>query len=713
MADRVRYPVLISAVLSFICPGYAQDDQPPTSAPATTQRHIPTHAELVAAAGKRPLLTRELRKADGKPMSDSEASDVRQAEEGLNRIPELRAAGKYAEARDQAEKSGKVLAKILGPMHYLNLTASVQYQTLERYLSANPENLKQLQEADAAEAAAAKAVRDGDFFTARTQATKAISLRERILGDMAPDLIEPLRLLGYAQTELQSLDDAEAQLNRALEICEQSYGKAHPRTAAVLDRQGWMYIYRGKPDDADPCLRRALHILTSTLGESAEAAETMDNLGTALGYKSRGDFLEAVNSKLRALVIREKVLGEKSKDTAISLSNLAWLYSRGGLDKEVIPMRVRALDILRETLGPDHRDTLVEMSNLAQAYRQSGNPVEAAKLYRELVAHDEKENNPKDAIAVSHLTMLGSVLLESGEQAEGEKVMQQAKDRLGKLHDQGEHGAAMYQANQLSLAYQSRRMLDDACDVRKMAYDWDSRRPGRVNQNSLRAKVQFGLLLGEVGKLQESKAILEKAVEEAAIVYGKDDRDTTVSMIALSSTLEKLNELDEAARLCSQIMRITESKFPEGSLPQAYALIALAKVQQRQKSFDLAKFSLEEAQSILETSRARDPIRTISLAQDLADCLGGMGQKEEQIAKLQEALKLCDEMDAAYPLQRQGMRVSILNSLRKALTGGDSAELEKVTTELRKILVELRDARALNADDRQCLKELGIPESRG
>lgn len=713
MASRALFVLCLSILMASTSPLGAQESDSPTTAPATSQRARPTHAQLVLAASQRPLTTRELKKSDGSPLSDAEMSEVRQAEEGLQKIAELRAGGKYNEARSQAEKSGRVLARILGTRSYLNITASVQYTIMDRYVAAKPEQRGELREAEAAEAAAAKAVKDGEFLTARTEASKAVSIRERLLGDLNPDLIEPLRLLGYAQTELQALDDAEAQLTRALEICEQSYGKNHPRTAAVLDRQGWLNIYRGKPDEAETALRRAVYILTSTLGETAEAAESMDNLGTALGYKSNADFLEAVNTKLRALVIREKILGPKSKDTAISLSNLAWLYSRGGLQEEVIPMRKRAMETLREALGPGHRDTLVETSNLAQAYRQSDQPDEAAKLYRELVAHDEKENNPADAIAVSHLTMLGSVLLESGEQAEGEMVMQKAFDRMVKLYEQGEQGAAIYQANQLALAYQTRRMLDDACRVRKQAYEWEGRRPGRVTQNSLRAKVQLGLLLAEVGQLKESREILTKAVEEANIVYGKGERDTTVSMIALASTLEKMNELSEAAKLCSEILRITETKYPDGTLPHAYALMALGKVQLRQKSYDLAKFSLEEALMIMDNSRGKDPVRNIAVLQDLADCLGAMGDKKGQLEKLRVALEMSEEMDAMYPLQHTGMRVATLNLLRKALAGGDAGEQEKVTSELRGLMEKLRDARALNADDRQCLKELGMPETRG
>lgn len=711
-ARLIRFALFATMVLPCAAT-MAQEDLPPTTSAPTTQASRPTHAKLVKAAAKKPLAVRELKKTDGSPLSDTEASEIREAEQALDEIPKLRAEGKYAEARERAEKAGRVIARLLGPLNYMNVTASVQYTALERYLSAKPDELATLRQADSAEAAAAQAVRDGDFFTARVEAAKAISKREPILGDNHPDLIEPLRILGYAQTELQALDDAEAQLARALELCEQTYGKSHPRTAAVLDRQGWLNIYRGKPNLAEPPLRRALYIFTSTLGEGAEAAETMDNLGTALGYKSGGDFLEAVNSKLRALVIREQVLGPTSKDAAISLSNLAWLYSRGGLTEEVIPMRSRALENLRASLGPDHRDTLVEMSNLAQAYRQFGKPAEAAELYRELVAHDQKENNPADAVAVSHLTMLGSVLLESDKQSEGEEVMRRAFDRLKTLHEKGEHGAAAFQGNQLAIAYQARRMLDDACKVRRQLYEWERQRPGRVNQNALRSKVQFGLLLAEVGDLAESRKILTTAVEDAAIVYGKGERDTTVSMIALASTLEKIGELTEAGRLCSEILRITESKYPEGTLPHAFALAALARVQLRKENYDLAKFSLEEAIKILQESTRQDPVTLISCLVDLSKCEEALGDKDAGIARLREALTICDEMNPAYPLQHKGMRVSVLNPLRKALAGKDQAEADALTAELKKILEKLRDCLALSAEDRESLKELGISESRG
>ena len=67
---------------------------------------------------------------------------------------------------------------------------------------------------------------------------------------------------------------------------------------------------------------------------------------------------------MRAVVIREKVLGEEHPDTATSLNNLAILLSDQGSYQEARPLYERALAIREKVYGEEHPYTKRVRQNL-------------------------------------------------------------------------------------------------------------------------------------------------------------------------------------------------------------------------------------------------------------------------------------------------------------------------------------------------------------
>lgn len=701
-------------VLSMITTqAVAQDSD--TSAPTTSQQRLPTHAELVATASDRPLVIPEYRRPDGKPVSEAELSELRDAERRVNTAIELRRSGEYQRARAELKPAIQTYQKLLSPTQHLFVTAVSTAASLDKRASAGPDELAQFKESDRQEKLALDAVRNGRFVEARAAARACLEIREKLLGKEHPELVEPLRILGNALTELRALDEAGVTLLRALDMSERIYGKAHPQTALVLDRIGWLQIYQSKNEDAATALRRALFILNAAVGENADTAETMDNLGTALGT-SRNDFIEAVNHKLRALVIREKLLGADSKEAGISLSNLAWLYARSGLRDEVIPLRRRALDIFEKQLGPTHRDTMVEKSNLAQSYRSVGQLDEALKLYRSMSEADDQADTATDPGAVNRLMMVGMLELETGRQLEGEKTLERAFNKAVRLYEAGEQSAAMNELDQLALAYQSRRMLEDAVRVREKLQEYDDARSGRRNEIAIRRSTHLGRLYVEVGRAKDGVRLLTKTVEQARGLYGETERELTGPLLALAHAQLEADELSDASRTCTEVLRITEDKFPRRSLNAAYALHAMGKVQIAQKNYDIAQFSLEEAREIVERNRIDDPVKYIALMRDLSVCYLENNEPQKAVQVMREALAMCDKIVSSYPMQLKTMKTNTLKYLVDALardSSADRAERESLTAELKKNVTELRDTRALTAEMKDWLKEWGMPTSRG
>lgn len=719
LLDRPRKALIVSAVVLLGSASLkAQEAAAPSEAAAPTSRPKQlSHAELVTAAAERPVSQPALTTASGAALTETQQSEIRRAKELMAAAQTSRASGDFLKGRQEAQQALDIFTKILGQNHYLSVSSVVLVGTLEAMAAAERAFSADIREADRHADEARKAWKASRFIEARTAAAKAIEIRERIFGKETVELAEPLRISGAAETELRALDDAERDLDRALLIAERTYGKNHPETAGILDRIGWRHIFAAKNEDAEKALRRALFIYQSTVGESPDAAETMDNLGTALAFKGSSEIAEAANLKLRALVIRQKLLGPDHKDTAVSLSNLAWLYSRvPSMSEEVIPLRRQALEIFERAMGPDARETVVEKGNLASAYRRIGRLEEALSLFQSMVEQDEKSGSPVDQNVVNHLTLVGTLYLETGKQADGEKTLRAAIEKCKALREKGEVGAAISEMEQIALSYHSRQMQEDAVDVRMTVWKWDQEAKTRVTEVFVRRCIQLGRVLCETGRAREAVDIMRRTVKDAADLYGKEERDMVVPLLGLATALMETGELSEATSVCNEATRIAERKYPRGSLSNAYAIDMMGQIQMAQKNYDLARFSFEEASSILERAKGADMVKEIAVARNLSKCLLALGESEEAVRVMRNAMAKVPEARVPYPMQAKTLRANTIHQLLAALDRDPSApadERDKLKGELRTLLEELRDGKALNAEMKEWFKQLGLPEARG
>src|SRR4051794_33165843 len=94
-----------------------------------------------------------------------------------------------------------------------------------------------------------------------------------------------------------------------------------------------------------PCPISKIAICARRYGgsEHPDTADCLNNL--ALLYKIQGEYDAAEPLYLRALSIREMVLGFEHPDTAVSLNNLATLYNKLGRYDAAAPLYERAVSI--------------------------------------------------------------------------------------------------------------------------------------------------------------------------------------------------------------------------------------------------------------------------------------------------------------------------------------------------------------------------------
>jgi tetratricopeptide (TPR) repeat protein len=107
-------------------------------------------------------------------------------------------------------------------------------------------------------------------------------------------------------------------------------------------------------------------------------ATTLNNLANL--YKVQEKYEQAESLFKRALIIREKLLGEGHINTATTLNNLAVLYYNQGKYERAEPLFKRALATRERVLGEEHADTTTTRNNLADLLRKTRREDEAAQL---------------------------------------------------------------------------------------------------------------------------------------------------------------------------------------------------------------------------------------------------------------------------------------------------------------------------------------------
>ena len=188
--------------------------------------------------------------------------------------------------------------------------------------------------------------------------------------------------LGDTYRELGLLEQAEAQLLRAVEIRKRVSGPEHPETLAARFSLSWVYERQGRYRDSEREAREVYEISRRTQGEdNVLTIRALNRL--AIAYDQQERFDEALAAYRQAYEACRRLKGDDDRDTIWLLHNIGSILRRQGHGAEGIPFLEQALAGFRRTLGNDHRDTLWGMESLGFAYLVVGRVAEAERVDRE------------------------------------------------------------------------------------------------------------------------------------------------------------------------------------------------------------------------------------------------------------------------------------------------------------------------------------------
>jgi eukaryotic-like serine/threonine-protein kinase len=295
--------------------------------------------------------------------------------------------------------------------------------------------------------------------------------------------------IGMTYRDLGLWNDAQRQLERALELRRQSLGQQHPDTLATAGDLGFIYRRQGKYSAAEQLLTPAVEASRRVRGESD--TETLSMMETLAGlYREQAKFADAQPLLEKVLDIRRRVNGADNPETLTAMNNLGLIYWNEGNYASAEPMYTTALELRRRVSGADHPETLTVMNNLATLYYRKGDYARAEPLLAEVLA--------------ARTRILGP-----------------------------EHPATLTSTNNLAVAYRSASRFSDAEPLLMRTLEVRRRVLGDEHPDTLTSMYNLGTLYIAERKPAQAEAQLRLVLDVRRRVVGKDHPDTLRTMMWL------------------------------------------------------------------------------------------------------------------------------------------------------------------------------------
>jgi tetratricopeptide (TPR) repeat protein len=150
-----------------------------------------------------------------------------------------------------------------------------------------------------------------------------------------------------------------------------------------------LHIKTGNYKEPENLLLKAIEIRERILGtQHPNTAITYNNIGFV--YDNQGDYPKALAFYQKALKIREKVLGIEHPDTATTYNNIGGVYYIQGDYPKALEFYQKALKIQEKVLGIEHPDTATTYNNIGFVYHTQGDYPKALEFYQKALKIKEK-----------------------------------------------------------------------------------------------------------------------------------------------------------------------------------------------------------------------------------------------------------------------------------------------------------------------------------
>ena len=326
--------------------------------------------------------------------------------------------------------------------------------------------------------------------------------------------------------------------------------------ASELNKLANIYVDLGQYEKAIPLELRALAIREKILGpEHPDTALALSNL--AWTYSALAQHDKALSLELRSLAIREKVLGPEHPDTATALNNLALTYIALAQHDEALPLQLRVLAIREKVQGPAHRDTALALNNLASTYNALAQREKALPLQFRSLAIRERllgPEHPDTALALNNLALTYRALA----QREKALPLQLRSLAIWEKVLGPEHPDTALALNNLASTYSALAQNDKALPLKLRSLAIREKVLGPEHPGTALALNNLASTYGALAQPEKALPLQLRSLAIIEKVLGPEHPNTALALNNLASIYGDLAQYDKALRLQLRALEIQE-----------------------------------------------------------------------------------------------------------------------------------------------------------
>ena len=411
---------------------------------------------------------------------------------------------------------------------------------------------------------------------------KALELYRRA-GDSKGEA-ETLYNISRVHQSLGEIQRALDKLNESL-LIKRAIGDRKGE-GVVLNDIGLAYQSLGETRKALETYNEALPIFRA-IGDRKGESASLNNI--SLAYRLLGERRKALETYNEALSIK-RAIGDR-RGEAITLNNIGVVYDSLGEMRKALETYNEALPV-RRAVG-DREGEATTLNNIGLVYRSLGESQKALETYNEALPITRAIGDREGEAVI--LNNIGSVYQSLGETR---KALDKFNEALPIRRAIGDRGGEASSLNKIGLAYQSlgetRKALEtynEALSIRRIIGD----RGGEATSlNNIGLTYQS---LGETRKALEtySEALL---ISQATGIRGLEG----LTLHNIGASYDSIGETQKALDKFSSALSIERAIGARSE--EAQTLFGIAQVELKRGNLTLARQSLEQAISIVESLRA-------------------------------------------------------------------------------------------------------------
>ena len=386
------------------------------------------------------------------------------------------------------------------------------------------------------------------------------------------------------------------------------------------------------------CNMLVLHIIACYA--HVQEGEYFDDESSSIAHVlgGAGEYGMAEKYALLSLQKRAKLLGSVHLDTLSAKCNLALVYQNKGMWDEAENLQ---LEVLREreiSLGSDHPDTLTSMLCIAMIYNKQGKFSDAQKLQMQVVEVQKAKHGLNRMDTVMAIAKLASIYQIIGRWADAailqNKVVEARRVNEG---DREDHQDILVSMSNLAGTYHLHGKFEEALEqlvihVTRVADNLF----GRNSHMSLVFKSNLGSTWNKLQKLDDAEELGSQLLEDSEAKYGMNHSYTFVLLCHLAETFLMLNKLEKAEELAVQAMEIENRIFGSNQTEVHCPMSILGLVYHEQGKLDEAeKLQTSIAETCKQSETGGGMVQTDSLIN-----MNNLALKYQKVGRREEAERL-------------------------------------------------------------------------